>query len=177
MAGQGIITTTPKTKNSVRIEKDPEYIINLLKDHQHHQKVQKLEMGPLWKTQIFLGDGRWSENDWIFTQPDGDVANPQGLSTKFKSLMTRLEMPDFHLHCLRHTNASMLISAGVDVRTVAGRLGHANPSTTLNIYSHFYQAMDNGASDALEEILNRYDTAPAQRIIFPGTALSYTAVQ
>ena len=39
---------------------------------------------------------------------------------------------------MQYTNASRLISAGVDVRTVAGRLGHANPSTTMNIYAHFY---------------------------------------
>lgn len=157
VAGQGIITTSPKTRNSVRVEKVPAYILNLLKDHRQYQKIRELDSGPLWKTKIFLGDGRWCDNDRIFTQPDGDIANPQGLTARFKSFMTQLGMPDIHLHCLRHTNASMLISAGVDVRTVAGRLGHANPSTTLNIYSHFYQAMDNGAADALEKILSRYD--------------------
>ena len=91
-----------------------------------------------------------SFGEWIKT-------NIVDTSNIAKSFMTQLGMPDIHLHCLRHTNASMLISAGVDVRTVAGRLGHANPSTTLNIYSHFYQAMDNGAADALEKLLSRYD--------------------
>ena len=164
--GQGILTTTPKTKTSVRVEKVPSYIIDLLKDHEHNQKIRKMEMGSEWKNRIFLGDGRWCENDRVFTQPDGDIANPQGLSSKFKDFMNKIELPDVHLHCLRHTNASMLISAGVDVRTVAGRLGHANPSTTLNIYSHFYQAMDNGAADVLEDILNKYDTTPAKQVQF-----------
>lgn len=166
VAGQGIVTTTPKTKTSVRVEKVPSYIIDLLKEHQRMQRIQKLDAGPEWKLKISLGDGRWSDNDRIFTQPDGDIANPQGLSGKFKEFMTGLGMPDVHLHCLRHTNASLLISAGVDVRTVAGRLGHANPSTTMNIYSHFYQAMDDGASEVLESMLNQFDTTPGKQIRF-----------
>jgi integrase len=44
------------------------------------------------------------------------------------------------------------IAAGVDVRTVAGRLGHRNPSTTLNVYSHFVPESDQDAADALGRI-------------------------
>ena len=53
-------------------------------------------------------------------------------------------MPDnLNVHSLRHTNASMLIAQGVDVRTVAGLLGHAQPSTTLDIYSHAFDKNKN----------------------------------
>ena len=46
------------------------------------------------------------------------------------------------------------IAAGVDVRTVAGRLGHRNPSTTLNVYSHFVPETDQEAAEALGQIFN-----------------------
>jgi integrase len=45
-------------------------------------------------------------------------------------------------HDLRHMSASLLIGAGTDVRTVAGRLGHADASTTLRIYAHAFEARD-----------------------------------
>lgn len=51
------------------------------------------------------------------------------------------------LHDLRHASASQLLAAGVDVRTVAGRLGHASPSTTLSIYAHWVPAADRAAAD------------------------------
>ena len=46
--------------------------------------------------------------------------------------------PDFNIHCLRHTAASLMISGGADVATVSGILGHAQVSTTLDIYTHAF---------------------------------------
>ena len=59
------------------------------------------------------------------------------------------------IHSLRHTNATLLIRQGVNVRTVAGRLGHSLTSTTLNIYSHELQSADAAAADSLAEIFNK----------------------
>lgn len=58
-----------------------------------------------------------------------------------------------HLHSLRHTNASILIASGVDLKTVSSRLGHSNLSTTGNIYAHVINSADAKASDALDHIL------------------------
>lgn len=57
------------------------------------------------------------------------------------------------LRTLRHFVATQMLAAGVDPRTVAGRLGHAKPSTTLDIYAAFLPARDRGAADALGELL------------------------
>ena len=47
------------------------------------------------------------------------------------------KLPDIHFHSLRHTSASLLIASNLDVRTVSARLGHAAPTTTVNIpYRH-----------------------------------------
>ena len=60
---------------------------------------------------------------------------------------------DVTFHGLRHSAAILMLSAGVDVRTVAGRLGHANAATTLGIYSHYVRSADEAAASKLEGLL------------------------
>ncbi len=50
--------------------------------------------------------------------------------------------------------ATQLLAGGVDVRTVAGRLGHRNPSTTLNVYSHFLPEADRSAATLLGQLFD-----------------------
>jgi integrase len=57
------------------------------------------------------------------------------------------------LHDLRHFAVSRMLGAGVPVRTVAGRLGHANVATTLNIYAHFLESSDADAARVLAGLL------------------------
>lgn len=66
---------------------------------------------------------------------------PDRLTDNFRNLAKRVGV-QAHLHQLRHFSASVAIAAGSDVRTVAGRLGHAQASTTLNIYAHVVEARD-----------------------------------
>ena len=58
------------------------------------------------------------------------------------------------LHSLRHTNATLMIAGGMNARTVANRLGHAQTSTTMNIYSHAIQSADAKSAEILNDILN-----------------------
>lgn len=58
-------------------------------------------------------------------------------------------------HALRHTQATLLIGEGADVKTVQARLGHASPSTTLSIYSHAIEANDRKAADAFGELISQ----------------------
>jgi len=59
------------------------------------------------------------------------------------------------LHALRHTAASFIIGSGIDARTAATILGHANPSVTLNVYAHALQGSEAAAIDILAERLDR----------------------
>lgn len=61
--------------------------------------------------------------------------------------------PNVRLHDLRHFTATRLLDAGVPVKTVSGRLGHARPSTALNVYAHFIPATDRVAADLMGELL------------------------
>lgn len=66
---------------------------------------------------------------------------PDGLTHGYARIAAKLGIAG-HFHQLRHYAATTSIAAGSDVRTVAGRLGHADPSTTLRIYAHAVEARD-----------------------------------
>jgi integrase len=66
---------------------------------------------------------------------------PNGLTHAYSRIAAKLG-PGGHFHQLRHYAATTSIASGSDVRTVAGRLGHADPSTTLRIYAHAVEARD-----------------------------------
>ena len=65
------------------------------------------------------------------------------------------------MHDLRHFAATTMLVGGVDIRTAAGRLGHAQSSTTLDIYAHFVRAADERAASGLGAVL---DLAAQSRI-------------
>jgi integrase len=86
--------------------------------------------------------------------PDGSKPyRPDKATLVFRSLRSKAGLNDARLHDLRHFVATQMIGAGHDIRTVAGRLGHAQPSTTLNIYSAFLHERDRAAADDLGRLL------------------------
>jgi integrase len=96
-----------------------------------------------------------SLESFIFSsEPDGLTPWVPGSVTKrFQRLRDSLGYDRMRLHDLRHFTATRLIAAGVPVRTVSGRLGHSNPSTTLSVYAHFVEASDQAAASVMEELL------------------------
>jgi len=77
---------------------------------------------------------------------------PNGLTHAFARMCRRLGM-DYHFHEMRHFTATTSIAAGADIRTVATRLGHADPSTTLRIYAHAIEARDRDVANILGKAL------------------------
>lgn len=79
--------------------------------------------------------------------PDGSAPlRPERLTGRFRALAKRAGV-DVHLHELRHGHATALLSEGVDVNTVAHRLGHTSPYMTLNVYGHAIPAADRRAAE------------------------------
>lgn len=85
---------------------------------------------------------------YIFsTELDGSEPWPPARVTRnWANLRARAGIPGVRLHDLRHAHVTLLLALGVDVRTVAGRVGHANPNVTLNVYGHFMPAADAAAA-------------------------------
>jgi integrase len=92
----------------------------------------------------------------FFGFPDGSISlHPDSLSAAFKRISIRAGVENLHFHSLRHFSATQLIAAGVDVRTVANRLGHADPSMTLRVYSHALEQKDKDAASILGGIIGK----------------------
>ncbi|MGO9596558.1 MAG: tyrosine-type recombinase/integrase, partial [Isosphaeraceae bacterium] len=87
--------------------------------------------------------------------PDGSVPwRPNRVTHAFIHLCNEVDVSGVRLHDLRHFAATRLLAAGVPVNTVAGRLGHANASTTLNVYGHFLESSDESAALVLSSLLD-----------------------
>ncbi len=76
----------------------------------------------------------------LFQMPGGGLMNYRNFMCRiFKPAALRAELPKVSFHSLRHTTASLLISAGTPITTVAGILGHASTQMTLDVYGHLYE--------------------------------------
>ncbi|XVV02728.1 tyrosine-type recombinase/integrase [Actinosynnema sp. CA-248983] len=101
-----------------------------------------------------------SPDSFIFpASPDGEVGfKPRAVSQRYRRMVNKLGI-DTTLHKLRHWTATDLISSGVDLRTVAGRLGHSGGGTvTLKMYAAWVSEADQRASTTL---MNRVPARPA----------------
>jgi integrase len=78
---------------------------------------------------------------------------PDNLTQAWERACARAGVTGVRLHDLRHFTATQLLGAGVDVRTVAGRLGHARTSTTLDRYGAFMPARDRDAAELLGRLV------------------------
>lgn len=143
LPGKGVTDNTPKTKSSLRSIKIPQPCIPMLKEYRAWQTEQRLKVGDLWQN-----TGR------VFARWDGTPIHPDTLSGWFSDFIKRHDLPHVTFHGLRHTNATLLIAAGTNLRTVSSRLGHAQTSTTANIYAHAIQSADAAAAEALGDILS-----------------------
>ena len=92
---------------------------------------------------------------YVFTESaDGaDPLHPDTITKRFTRVRKQAGLNGVRLHDLRHLHATQLLAAGVPVRTVSGRLGHANAATTLNVYAHFLEASDRQAADVIADLL------------------------
>ena len=82
-----------------------------------------------------LGSG-YHNNDYIFKNPNGVPYRPDSLTRSFKRALERHGLPQMRYHDLRHSTASILVDKGWDINSIKEWLGHADISTTANIYAH-----------------------------------------
>ena len=146
------IIKVPKTRTSCREITIPQSLVVSLKKLRMIQTEFRLQSGDYWH-----------DEGWIFTQDNGHMMS---YSTPYHALQRTIQqynaehpdeeqLPLIPFHGLRHTSATLLIAEHQDVKTVSARLGHAQTSTTMNIYTHALQESDQRASDALENLLKK----------------------
>ena len=139
---KGIFTDETKNNSSIRPVKVPDYVIQLLKKYRLQQKEQRLK----------LGDQR-QDSGRILVQWNGVPIHPSTVTNWFHKFICNSDLPDIHLHSMRHTNITLQIAGGIPITTVAARAGHANSNTTSKIYAHAIKSADEAASQYLKNIL------------------------
>jgi len=83
---------------------------------------------------------------WSHAPDCSEPLRPGGVTPRFIALRNELGLKHIRLHHLRHFAATVMLAGGVDVRTVAGRLGHSRPTLTLQTYAHVMEVTDRRAA-------------------------------
>ena len=141
LKGKPITTKAPKDYE-VRTISVNAYCIQLIKLLQEEKERDKNRLGDLW-----IGD------DWVFTQWNGEIMNPQTPTKQFSKFLQRHNLKHRKFHCLRHTSATLLLYGGLNIKQVQGRLGHGDIETT-NRYLHFILDADEEAVNIFDNMFN-----------------------
>ncbi len=138
-AGKGTYISTPKNRKNRVIYLNPPVLKVLLE----------------WKRQQALlhFSQRIPNNGFCFTQDDGRMMNPQAPTAYLSRFGKKYNLPGIHPHALRHTMATLSIANGADIVSISEKLGHAEPSITLNVYSHANEEAQQRANEVLAEAI------------------------
>lgn len=125
----------PKSESSQRVLTAPTELMQLLKEHKEKQK----QMG--------------YDTNLVFTNENGTQASSASFHTPYRNYIKRRKLPDVRFHDLRHTNASLMLLAGVDAKTTSKRLGHSEIGITMNLYTHVMEQLERDASNRIENLI------------------------
>jgi len=92
-------------------------------------------------------------SDRMFTVGHGEAIHPHAISQTFERITRRAGVSQIRLHDLRHTHGTLLIAAGVPVKVVSERLGHATPTYTIETYQHVLPGMQADAARVFEQLI------------------------
>jgi len=144
-AGEGTYVAGTKNTRSQRTLYVDAMILDKLKAHRAQQAERRLKLA-----------NKWQGDDWIFTQWNGRIMSVETPTrTWLKFLENNPKLEKTNLHALRHTAATLLIKNNVAISTVSGLLGHAQTSTTLNIYTHAIEDAKKEAAGIMSGIFNK----------------------
>ena len=142
----GNFTDTPKTKSSIRSLKLPDIVFSVLKELKTQQDINCEMLGT-----------KWINSDRLFVTTLGKPMF-KGLPYKWHKEFTEKHGFRFcDIHSLRHFNATVLISSGIDAAAVSKALGHSSVSTTTGIYYHAFKEVQARNSQVLASVLDLSD--------------------
>ncbi|CAN5296302.1 hypothetical protein BH24CHL7_BH24CHL7_04500 [soil metagenome] len=135
----------PKTERGRRTLAMPGIVTLALREHRRRQVAERLAAGPMG----------WQDRDLICTTPRGTALDTRNVTGALQAALERAGLPRVTFHSLRHACATLLIEQGEELAVVSRLLGHANLSTTADVYAHLTRGMQQRAADRMDTILGR----------------------
>jgi len=127
LLGGKIHITTPKTRSGERHFTLSPDVLEVLAQHKALQEAEARARG----------EG-WTDTGLVFTSEVGTPIHPRNFERTFKAILNEAKVTPIRLHDLRRLHVSLLVAQGLDPRSIADRIGHTNPSFTLDVYSHLF---------------------------------------
>lgn len=140
--GDGTTTRPPKTARGRRTIALSAETVRSLRQHRARQFEQRLAAG-----------AAWVDEGWVFPDAQGRLQPPYRVGDAFRRLVARSDVGHVRFHDLRHTAATLMMQAGVPMKIVSTRLGHATAALTLDTYSHVTPDMQREAAEAIDAVL------------------------
>ncbi len=132
-------TVAGPKKNSVRTIPIPKSVVSDLVKHREKLMAEGL-----------------AGSRWVFPDANGGPLRQSNIVRRsFNPIVERAKVRRITFHGLRHSFATLLLSNGVDIRTVSELLGHADPAMTLRVYAHAMPGHKQAAADKLQEVLGQ----------------------
>lgn len=132
---------TTKTFSSVRTITIDQETVNMLKE------LKK------WQIEHQLKTGLKNKKNLVFINTKMEIVTHNAVNKTLKNLCRKAGVKEVTTHCLRHTHASMLLYNGVNVKYISRRLGHKDIITTLQIYSHIIDEMEQKGSRQVDDTM------------------------
>ncbi len=143
--GSKVVVGSLKTEASRRTLPLPQFVCEALDSHRVNQLKEKEHL-------LSIGQ-KWKEPNAMFATVWGHYLDPDNASKLFKTVATKAGLEGWHLHELRHSAATFLITQGVPLEQVSKLLGHSSIRITSDVYSHLATEHLRGATDAIGSYL------------------------
>jgi integrase len=131
-----------KTASSRRVVALDATTVDVLRRHRKRQAKERLATY-----------GAYDDHDLVFCQEDGSPIPRHRPTFALKRRAREVGLPVIRLHDLRHTAATLMLEAGIDVKVVSDTLGHANVRITMDLYQHVRQQVHVDAAERVVELL------------------------
>jgi len=148
----GVREKETKTRQRRKIALDP-HTLEMLAEHRRRWEQRCASLGCALRAEAYV----------FSPAPDGTAPYaPRSITQRYRRMAIKLKLRSTRLHSLRHYAATELVAAGIDLRTVAGRLGHGSGgATTLKVYAAWVDEADRRAATTMADIMPKLN--PVQR--------------